>query len=74
METQMKFPVGRQTGSYPETGFEEVGRIRNEKSAIWRGRSEISQFFGWAESPTAITHDPPDFPVLSSVWQSHGNH
>jgi hypothetical protein len=27
-----------------------------------------------AESPTVITHGPPDFPVFSSVWQSHGNH
>lgn len=26
------------------------------------------------ESPTAITHGSRVFPVLSSVWQSHGNH
>ncbi len=26
------------------------------------------------ESPTAITHGPVVFVVLSSVWQSHGNH
>jgi hypothetical protein len=25
---------GRQTGNYPETGFEEVGRIGTDKSAV----------------------------------------
>jgi hypothetical protein len=25
----LRFPVLRQTGSYPETGFEEVGQIGN---------------------------------------------
>jgi hypothetical protein len=27
-----------------------------------------------SESPTAITHGSCAFLVLSSVWQSHGNH
>jgi len=33
MQTCPRFLVSRQTGSYPETGFNEASRISNEKYA-----------------------------------------
>jgi hypothetical protein len=48
---------------------ENLPRFFNARSH--RSRSKFSCLVG---SPTAITHDPLVFVVLSSVWQSHGNH